>query len=185
VKLAFRLAATPDDYDIIRRMNNDVFASEIGQHQASPDGRLVDALESRSDFLLAFDSRRLAAMVSFHGQPPFSVEGKLPGPGSLVSLPGPVFEIRLLAVDPAYRGTHVLMLLLIRLFDILCGKGARTVVISGIASRASMYRKMGFMPLGPAVRSGAAEFIPMALDLHHLPLRADAIRRRYAGRVGN
>lgn len=185
MKLEFRLAAAPGDYDAIRRMNNDVFASEIGQHEISPDGMLVDAFESRSDFLLAFDSSHLAAMVSFHCQPPFSVEKKLACPDLLASLPGPLYEIRLLAVDPAYRGSHVLTLLLIRLFDVLCTRGARTVVISGIATRASMYRTIGFSPLGPAVQSGAAEFIPMSLDLHQLTSRAEGIRQRYAGRAGN
>lgn len=183
MRITFRLATTADDLDIVRRMNNDVFALEIGQHEPAPDGRLVDGLESRSTFLLAFDSEQPAAMVSFHSQPPYSVEGKLADPLVLGALPGPIFEIRLLAVDPGHRGTPVLTLLLVRLFDILRGQGARTVVISGIAARASMYLTMGFRPLGPAVRSGAAEFVPMALDLANLPPRAEAIRRRYTGRT--
>ncbi len=185
MKIEFRIAATPDEFDIIRRMNNDVFASEIGQHEASPDGRLVDPFESRSQFLLAFDSGREAAMVCFHCQPPYSVERKLADPTILDSLPRPLYEIRLLAVGPTYRGSSVLTLLLVKLFDILRERRAKSIVISGITSQAQMYETLGFTPLGPPVQSGAAEFIPMMLDLDHLPGRAEAIRRRYAGRAGN
>jgi hypothetical protein len=35
------------------------------------------------------------------------------------------------------------------------------VVISGIVQQQRMYRRLGFRPLGPAVRSGNAEFVPM------------------------
>ncbi len=76
MNLNIRLAASPEDFEVIRRMNNQVFACEIGQHEASPDGSLVDPFESRSQFLLAFDSGYPAAMVSFHDRRPFSVEKK-------------------------------------------------------------------------------------------------------------
>jgi GNAT superfamily N-acetyltransferase len=184
VKLEFRLAAAPGDYDIIRRMNNDVFAIEIGQHEPAPDGRLVDGFESRSMFLLAFDSDQPAAMVSFHSQPPYSVEAKLDDPLVLAGLPGPIFEIRLLAIHPFHRGTPLLAALLVRLFGAVRERGARTLVISGIAGRRAMYHSMGFVELGPEVRRGEAGFIPMALDLESLPPNAEAIRRRYAGRMG-
>ncbi len=185
MNLTFRLADSPEDFDVIRRMNNQIFACEIGQHEASPDGRLVDPLESRSRFLLAFDSGHPAAMISFHGQPPFSAEKKLADPSVIAALPGPVFEIRLLAIDPAYRGTPLLTILLVRLFDILRERGVRTAIISGITPRAPMYRAMGFIELGPAVQSGSAEFFPMALDLENLPASARAICSRYAGRTAS
>ncbi len=184
MNLNIRLAASPEDFEVIRRMNNQVFACEIGQHEASPDGSLVDPFESRSQFLLAFDSGYPAAMVSFHDRRPFSVEKKLADPSIIAKLPGPVFEIRLLAVDPAYRGTPLLTILLVRLFEILREFGARTAIISGITTRAQMYRAMGFSELGPASRSGSAEFFPMALDLENLPRSAQAIYARYAGRTG-
>lgn len=182
MKLTVRLAASPEDFDSIRRMNNQVFAFEIGQHEASLDGRLVDPFESRSQFLLAFDSDLPVAMVSFHGQPPYSVVKKLADPSVLDTLPGPLFEIRLLAIDPAHRGTPLLTILLARLFDGLREHGARTAIISGITTRAPMYRAMGFVEIGPAVQSGSAEFFPMALDLENLPASARAIYSRYAGR---
>ncbi len=183
MNLSIRLADSTEDFDTIRRMNNQIFACEIGQHDASPDGLLVDPLESRSQFLLAFDSGHPAAMVSFHDRPPFSAEKKLADPSVIATLPGPVFEIRLLAVDPAYRGTPLLTILLARLFEILRERGARTAIISGITTRAPLYRAMGFAELGAAVRSGSAEFLPMALDLENLPPSAHAIYSRYAGRT--
>ena len=169
--------------EMIRRMNNDVFACEIGQHEPSPDGRLIDPFEARSRFLIAVEDERILAMVSFHREPPFSVEKKLKDPSVLMSLAAPLFEIRLLAIDPAHRLTSLLTRLLVRLYGLLVAEGARTVVISALTLRLPMYEFMGFRPIGPPVRSGGAAFTPMALDLASLPPSAKAVYERYACRT--
>lgn len=166
--------------EMIRHMNNDVFACEIGQHEPAPDGRLIDPFESRSRFLIAVEKGRLLAMISFHSEPPFSVEKKLSDPSVLMELEAPLFEIRLLAIDPAHRLTPLLPRLLVHLYRLLDAAGARTLVISALSLRLPMYEFMGFRPIGPAVHSGGAAFIPMALDLTRLPPSAKAVHDRYA-----
>jgi hypothetical protein len=180
VSIDIRLAATAADMELIRCMNNDVFACEVGQHEPAPDGRLIDPLETRSRFLVGIEDGSLIAMVSFHSEPPYSVEKKLSDPEVLKALSAPVFEIRLLAVHPAHRSTNLLARLLVRLHGLLTAAGARTLVISALALRLPMYEFMGFRALGPAVQSGGAAFVPMALDMAGLPPRAKALCARYA-----
>lgn len=180
VSIDIRLAGTAADMELIRRMNNDVFACEIGQHEPAPDGRLIDTLETRSRFLIGIEDGRLIAMISFHSEPPYSVEKKLSDPEVLKALSAPVFEIRLLAIHPDYRSTSLLARLLVRLHGLLAAAGARTLVISALARRLPMYEFMGFRAMGPAVQSGGAAFVPMALDMARLPPRAKAVYARYA-----
>jgi aspartate aminotransferase-like enzyme len=62
-------------------------------------------------------------------------------------------------------------------------RGAGTLVISALAERESMYRTLGFEPLGPAVVSGRCRFLPMRLAVTNhgsLPPSARRLAGRYA-----
>ncbi len=171
MKFVYRYAATAQDYDSLRRLNHAAFAEELGQHEPRPDGRLADRFESRSRYLLAFDGERLAAMICWSMEPPFSIESRLSNPSILGTLPQPLCEVRLLAIAPEYRHTAVFAGLLAKLLADVRAAGAATLLISGVEPRAPMYEKLGFRPLGPAVPQGAARFVPMALPLAELPER--------------
>ena len=182
---SFRTARTVEDFEAVRRLNHDVFALEIGQHPAAADGRLIDAFEPASSFVLALHGRRVVGMVSWHRTPPWSVGKKLADPAVVDALPAPLCEARLLAVLPEHRGKPVLVGLLATLFDAVAAAQARTVLISAYEERLDMYRAMGFEPLGPAVAAGAARFIPMALVLDRMPAFARRALARYASRAGS
>ena len=78
----------------------------------------------------------------------------------LRDLPRPI-ELRLLAIDPQQRNRTILAGLLWQVYSFSISKGFSHLLISAIAERESMYRKLGFRSLGPAVPDGAARFIPM------------------------
>lgn len=165
----FREAASESEFEQIHRLNHRAFADELGQHPASPDGRLVDARETTSRHFVALNGERVVGMVCASTARPFSVESRLQDVAVLESLPAPLCEVRLLAIEPAHRNTLVISGLLLCLLRAVVGMGAGTLLISGVTGRAEMYGRLGFRPLGPAVAQGAASFIPMALRLDELP----------------
>jgi hypothetical protein len=63
--------------------------------------------------------------------------------------------------------------------------GYQYLAISGLLERQKMYVRMGFCPLGDAVRRGGAYFIPMLLDLSNLSDQAQRDLRRLRRRLGN
>jgi GNAT superfamily N-acetyltransferase len=174
VKYRFKLAATPEEFDGLRRLNHRIFAGEVGQHEPNPDGVLVDRFEGQSQYVIAIVEDEVAGMVAVHDQPPFSIEQRLADPAVLEAWPAPRLEVRLLAIDPAHRNRMVLAGLLGRVIEYAQAAGYATLLISGIAGRVEMYRRLGFVDLGPPVPSGAAAFVPMALRVAELPA---AVRR--------
>ena len=175
----FRPPGSPEDWQAIRRLNHRIFAEEVAQHDATPEGLLVDPLESRSRFVIALHSAECVGMVCAHDDGPYSVESKLDDPSVLETLERPLIEVRLLAIDPGHRNGMVLAGLLGGLLESALETGQGTLLISGIAQREAMYRRMGFIPIGPQVRRGHAHFLPMALSLSTLPPRVLANLRRW------
>src|SRR5262249_59056784 len=55
--------------------------------------------------------------------------------------------------------------------------GLPRLLISGLEERVSLYAKLGFRALGPAVASGRAAFVPMTLDFDRPP---ESLRRSIA-----
>lgn len=161
----FQVATTPEEFRQIRRLNHRVFAEEVRQHPCTADGLLIDPREAVSRFFVALCEGRVVGMVCTSAQRPFAVERRLADAGLLDTLPGPLLEARLLAIEPAYRRRMVFLGLLELMVSTAMAEGYATLLISGITTREGMYRRMGFRALGPPVASGAAEFTPMALAL--------------------
>lgn len=161
----YRQAATEAEFEAIHRLNHQVFASEIPQHAPQPDGRLVDRFHETNTYFIALCDNQLAGMVAVHSGPLFSVARRLPNPEILCRLQFPL-EVRLLAIDPAYRQRTVLNGLFVQILNYARQQGCSDLLISGIAQRVSMYRRLGFEPLGPAVEEAGTAFIPMRLPLH-------------------
>ncbi len=180
-RMIVKLADSPDEFDQIHRLNYQTFVDEVGQYPGDGTGVLVDKFHDKSLYWIAVKDGRVAGMIASHDQPPFSIETRL-GNGALQSLGGPLLEIRLLAVHPDYRHSMILTAIFSEIFEYAQRKGYSHLIISGIATRASMYERLGFRSLGPAVPSGAASFIPMALPLQTLPERASRAAAAYLGR---
>jgi aspartate aminotransferase-like enzyme/GNAT superfamily N-acetyltransferase len=180
-RMTVKLADSAAEYDQIHRLNYQTFVEEVGQYSGDGSGMLIDKFHDKSLYWIAVKDGRVAGMIATHDQPPFSIEARL-GNGALKSLGGPLLEIRLLAVHPDYRPGLFLTRIFVEIFEHARRKGYSHMIISGITSQASMYERLGFRALGPAVPSGAASFIPMALPLRDLPERSSRAAAAYSGR---
>ena len=159
MKYRFKRAETDQEFAEIARLNHAVFAAELGQHAPRPDNALVDKFHQKNTYLMALDGEHLAGMIAMHYEPPFSVAEKLADPSVLDRL-GRIAEIRLLAVDPAFRKGVVVAGLF--WFVIEYCRDRDTLVISGRVEEEKLYRNLGFHPMGPPVASGKAMFVPMS-----------------------
>ncbi len=180
---SFRPAETSDDFQQIRRLNHRIFSEELGQHEIRPDGLLADPFEARSRYLLALHDELVVGMICVHDDPPWSVVKRLADPAILAGLPPPLLEVRLLALEPEHRSRLVLAGLLAGVFEDATERGYRTLIISGVTSQVKMYRRLGFLELGPAVSDGHAAFYPMAMDLRAMPAQTLESWRRYQRRI--
>jgi aspartate aminotransferase-like enzyme/predicted N-acetyltransferase YhbS len=176
--LIFKKAETAAEFDQIHRLNYRTFAEEIQQYAADGTGVLVDRFHDRNVYYIAVENGRVLGMVAANDRPPFSVEKRLPDSTGLEALGGPLLEIRLLAVEPDSRHSMILGCLLWELYRYASQRGYSHAVISGITRNLEMYRRIGFQELGPAVGSGEASFVPMALSLQNPP--EDLARRTRA-----
>lgn len=165
----FRRAATAVDLEQVHRLNHEIFASEVGQHEPDAAGRLVDKFDRKNTYYLALRGGEVVGMVAVHDEPPFSIADRLVDPGVLDRLPGRPLEVRLLALRPGVRGGALLFGLLWEVREHARRFGHGHLLISGVTTRVGLYERLGFRALGPAVPCGAAEFVPMALDLADPP----------------
>ena len=179
MRYSFRIAGSANEFQQIRRLNHQIFSDELGQHVARPDGILADPLEARSRYLIALLHELVVGMVCVHDDPPWSVTKRLAQAAILDTLPPPLLEVRLLAVAPEHRNRLVLAGLLAGLLELALERGFRTLLISGVTSQVRMYRRLGFVELGPAVAEGQATFYPMALDLQTVPPHTVESWQRY------
>ena len=165
----FKFAETAAEFEAVRRLNHDVFSAELGQHEPREDGLLIDRFESSSRYLIAVDEQKLVGMLCLRGSRPFSVEKRLTDVQVLEQLAQPVMEVRLLAVKTGHREKLALLGLLGELLRVARAENVGTLVISGVTSRLDLYRKMGFVDLGPAVPEGRTAFVRMAVAVRNLP----------------
>ena len=172
----FKRAETPDELDQLFRLNHAVFAEELKQYEPGGDPRLVDKFHSKNRYWIAVAGGIVVGMVSLHDQPPFSVASRLADPGILEPL-GRIAEVRLLAIAPGHRNGMVLTGLLLVMFDDR-GSLYDTLAVSGYVAEQKLYHALGFRDLGPPVRSGEAEYIPMSVAVPALAQRAGRWRER-------
>lgn len=152
--------ATPEDLVWIHELRHRVYAQELGQHTPRPDRRLYDALDGGNVYLVAARGPVRMGFVSLtppwlgrYGLDKYLTRDELP----LLS-EGGLFEVRILTVEPRWRGTAVAPLLMYAALRWISSRGGRTVVAMGRTELLDMYLKAGLRPVGRTVRSGAVTF---------------------------
>jgi hypothetical protein len=173
----FRVASTEAELEQVYRLNHRTFVDEVGQCQATVDGRLVDKFHDKNTYLVALKGGQVVGMVAVHDRPPFSTASRMADPGDLARLGGPFLEIRLLAVRPDARHGMVMPGLFLAIYDHARRREYSHLLISALRQRVGLYEKLGFRAIGTAVPSGAAEFVPMALDFDPGRFLPSACRR--------
>lgn len=164
-RLTFKFAAEAREFEQIHRLNYRTFVEEIPQHERNPDGMLVDKFHPENLYAICLDGDRLVGMVAGRAQRPFSLDGKLTNLDAYLPAGSRPCEIRLLAVEPAYRRGAVFWGLVRMIGNRFREQGCNLAVISGTVRQLKLYQHMGFVPFGPLVGTEAAPYQPMYLTL--------------------
>ena len=173
--LVFKCASEDWEFEQIHRLNYKTFVEEIPQHQASPTQRLVDKFHAENTYLICLSKQKLAGMLAVRGNRPFSLDQKLPNLGAFLPAGRTVCEIRLLAIEKKFRGARggqVLQGILALLWQHGVEKGYDLAIISGTTRQQRLYQHLGFVPFGPVVGSGDAQFQPMYVTLETFEVTA-------------
>src|SRR5690349_20235880 len=163
--LVFKFASEDWEFEEIHRLNYRTFVEEIPQHKSSPTHRLVDKFHAENTYLICLRGRKLAGMLAVRGARPFSLDGKLENLDSYLPGGRKPCEIRLLAVDNKFRGAQVLQGILALLWQHGIERGYDLAIISGTTRQFRLYQHLGFVPFGPMVGTGDAQFQPMYVTL--------------------
>jgi aspartate aminotransferase-like enzyme len=170
--LVFKFASEDWEFEQIHRLNYKTFVEEIPQHQASQTQRLVDKFHSENTYLICLSHQKLAGMLAVRGNRPFSLDQKLPNLEGFLPAGRTVCEIRLLAIEKKFRGAQVLQGILALLWQHGVEKGYDLAIISGTTRQQRLYQHLGFVPFGPLVGSGDAQFQPMYVTLETFEVTA-------------
>jgi aspartate aminotransferase-like enzyme len=173
-KVSFKEAVSTDELQQVHALNHRVFAEEIAQHHTHPSGLLIDRFHDSNRYFIAIGDGRVMGMISANSGPKFSITKRLPDAIVLEHFLRPL-ELRLLAILPQERNRTILAGLLWQAYDFAVSEGFSHLLISAIVEKESMYRKLGFNPLGPAVSEAAVSFLPMVMAIDE---QAETQRRR-------
>lgn len=163
--LTFKFANEDWEFEQIHRLNYKTFVEEIPQHHASPTHRLVDKFHAENTYLICLSGKKLVGMLAVRGKRPFSLDQKLENLDSYLPAGRTICEIRLLAIEKKFRGAQVLQGILALLWQHGIERGYDLAIISGTPRQFKLYQHLGFVPFGPVVGAGEAQFQPMYVTL--------------------
>jgi aspartate aminotransferase-like enzyme/GNAT superfamily N-acetyltransferase len=182
--LKFKIANEDWEFELVHRLNYKTFVEEIPQHKPDPNQRLVDKFHSENTYIIAMDGNTLAGMIAFRSNRPFSLDHKVANLDSYLPPGRRVCEVRLLAVEKAYRTGWVFRGLAEFLAQYGLAQGYDLAVISGTTRQLKLYQHLGFKPFGPLVGEVGAQFQPMYLTLEAFLEQASAVLQDNNGSQG-
>jgi aspartate aminotransferase-like enzyme len=173
--LVFKVATEDWEFEQIHRLNYRTFVEEIPQHQPSASQRLVDKFHPENTYLICLQNQKLIGMLAVRANRPFSLDQKLPNLDSYLPPGRTICEIRLLAIEKKFRGARggqVLQGILALLWQQGVEKSYELAIISGTPRQFKLYQHLGFVPFGPMVGSGDAQFQPMYVTIETFEVTA-------------
>lgn len=179
----FKLAESEREFEQIHRLNYRTFVDEIPQHSATGSGKLVDKFHHKNLYFIVLKHGRVVGMLSAHDQPPFSVADRLDDPGILQQSTMQPLEVRLLAIEPSERNSNLFFGLIWTLYEYALQHQKSHLIISGVSQRLRLYERLGFVPVGPSVRSGSASFVPMMLTVGQLPGKVLRVKQQWESHI--
>ncbi len=173
----FKIAEQPWEIEAVNALNYKTFVEEIPQHEPNQERLLADKFHEENTYIICVQEERriLAGMIAFRDKRPFSLDKKLENLDVYLPEGRSLCEIRLLAVEEEYRYTRISQGLIAQLVQHAIDCGHDLAVISGTVRQIKLYKYMGFIPFGPLVGSGDAQYQPMYLTLEayqHLKTRS-------------
>lgn len=163
--LTFKIASEDWEFEAVHRLNYKTFVEEIPQHQQNAEQRLVDKFHAENTYAICLDGDQLVGMVCGRDQRPFSLDKKLEKLDSYLPAGRKLLEVRLLSVEKEYRNGQVFCGLVRLLTQHFRERGCDLAIISGTTRQARLYKHLGFLPFGPVLGSGDAQFQPLCLTL--------------------
>jgi aspartate aminotransferase-like enzyme len=163
--LRFKIATEAHEFEAIHRLNYKTFVEEIPQHARNAEQKLVDKFHAENTYAICLHGDALAGMVTGRGARPFSLDQKIPNIDSFLPAGHRVLEVRLLSVEKEYRNGFVFSRLVGLLAQHFKDQGFDLAIISGTVRQQRLYKHLGFVPFGPVVGTGEAQFQPMYLTL--------------------
>ena len=173
--LKFKIADADWEFEAVHGLNYKTFVEEIPQHARNPDERLVDKFHAENTYAVCLNGRQIVGMVAGRGQRPFSLDAKIPDLDAHLPAGRRVLEVRLLSVEKEYRNGFVFSRLVGLLAQHFKDLGYDLAIISGTVRQLRLYQHLGFVPFGPVVGTGEAQFQPMYLTLETFIQMAKAL----------
>jgi len=170
--LSYKIADRPEEFEAIHSLNYRTFVEEIPQHASNAQRRLVDRFHAENTYAICLDQGEVVGMIAGRCQRPFSLDGKLAELDQHLPPHQKAVEVRLLAVDPAFRKHAVFARLAGVLARYFRGQGCDLALISGTLRQTKLYRHLGFEPFGPLVGTAEAPYQPMLMRLPEYAAKA-------------
>ena len=124
----------------------------------------IDKFHEENTYLICKKDDQLIGMIAVRSERPFSLDGKI-GPVEKqlpIQAENPV-EIRLLAIEPAYRNGRAFLGLTQALVRYCLKAGYDAALISGTVREQKLYGQLGFLPFAQLTGTAEAAFQPMYL----------------------
>ncbi len=165
-----KIADQVHEFEQIHRLNYRTFVEEIPQHAANAERRLVDQFHDENTYYIALQDGRLVGMLTARSARPFSLDKKIDDldqflPALASGEKQKICEIRLLAVEPAYRHTSVFAKLFRFVLETSLREGFTLALVSATVLQKKLYANMGFTPFADLVGKPGAMYQPMYLVL--------------------
>ena len=167
------------DRESIYAIRHEIYACELRQHPDHATGRLTDRLDTVNTYLIAKDRDETLGFVSI--TPPnstgYSLDKYFPREALPITFDDALYEVRLLTVRRAHRGTPLAFLLMYGALRYLEVFGARTVAAIGRLEVLKMYQQVGFRSVGLQARSGMVTYELMTAQVRELRDRVARFER--------
>ncbi len=167
--------ATEADHDAIHGLNYRTFVEEIPQHAENASRRHVDRFHNENVYAVYELDGRIVGMVSGRTQRPFSLDQKLGSVNDFLPTGRTPVEIRLLAVEPAYRSSRVFAQLVGFITRHFLAQGFDLGVMSGTTRQLRLYRHLGFNAFGPLIGTAQASYQPMYITAEEVQTWPEAM----------
>ncbi|MEK5036475.1 aminotransferase class V-fold PLP-dependent enzyme [Sporosarcina sp. FSL K6-3457] len=162
--LLYKIAETPSEFEQIHELNYRTFAEEIPQHGRNESHRLIDKFHDENTYIIGVKDDRVIGMIAVRSERPFSLDGKIgPVEKQLPFQAEKLVEIRLLAIEQAYRNGRAFLGLAQALVRYCLKAGYDAALISGTVREQKLYRQLGFSPFAQLTGTEEAAFQPMYL----------------------
>lgn len=166
----YKIADTENEFEQISILNYNTFVREIPQHVPNADGKLIDRFHDQNTYVIGLDGDRVIAMVAVRTERPFSLDEKIVNldvhvPEEMIAQRNRWCEVRLLAIEPAYRKSRVFVQLLDALIVHAIEKGLMYALISATTREQRLYAHMGAEPFHEPVGTAEAMYVPMIIRL--------------------